>query len=320
MQITLTVANADDAYQAVDCLTRAFSLQQSIVDTIRKNRDDVSDAFVTGTGHRQTPLTPAQVFASSVHAMTQSAEGAAVAPTPLPSAPSTAGVEAPPTAPVEQPASSLPPPPVATPPAPTGELAATAPTNAVVPTIPANGVDLDAEGLPWDARIHAGSKTKTQKGLWVAKRGLNDAALVARVKAELLAVQAIPVPAAPPGLTSPEQVFADGKAQIAGGAAVQIPLPPAASVVEPPAVVSGAAASAVIATPPSAPTSNAPVTFQDLLPRVTDAMVSRGLPGDALMKVTTELGLPQVPALGQRPDLVPVVWATLQQQYPGVVV
>ena len=35
--------------------------------------------------------------------------------------------------------------------------------------------ELDSDGLPWDARIHAGTKTKTQKGVWTQKKGVDEA-------------------------------------------------------------------------------------------------------------------------------------------------
>ena len=36
------------------------------------------------------------------------------------------------------------------------------------------GMELDKEGVPWDERIHAGTKNKTAKGLWTRKRGISD--------------------------------------------------------------------------------------------------------------------------------------------------
>jgi hypothetical protein len=58
---------------------------------------------------------------------------------------------------------------------------------------PVGSAELDARGLPWDKRIHASTKTQTQDGLWKYARGV-DKLLVPQVEAELLAVQAIPVP------------------------------------------------------------------------------------------------------------------------------
>jgi hypothetical protein len=48
------------------------------------------------------------------------------------------------------------------------------------------GVELDAEGIPWDGRIHVDSKNKVKDGTWRLKRKL-DEAYVESVKAELKA-------------------------------------------------------------------------------------------------------------------------------------
>ena len=72
--------------------------------------------------------------------------------------------------------------------------------------------DLDAEGIPWDKRIHASSKSRVAKGTWRTKRNL-DLALLAQVKAELLqainlkanpiAIPAAPITAATPAVAAP---------------------------------------------------------------------------------------------------------------------
>lgn len=58
--------------------------------------------------------------------------------------------------------------------------------------------ELDAAGLPWDARIHASTKTKTQKNVWTARKGVDDSVRDA-VTAELreLYPDTTPVAAAP---------------------------------------------------------------------------------------------------------------------------
>jgi hypothetical protein len=72
---------------------------------------------------------------------------------------------------------------------------------AVAPTPLASGAELDAQGLPWDARIHAATKSKVADGSWRALRGV-DPALVPVVEAELRALMALPVPT-PPDLPTP---------------------------------------------------------------------------------------------------------------------
>ena len=56
--------------------------------------------------------------------------------------------------------------------------------------------ELDADGLPWDERIHAGSKTRTQKGIWTSRRGLDEAvrdAVVAELRQMYPAAPVAPV-------------------------------------------------------------------------------------------------------------------------------
>lgn len=50
---------------------------------------------------------------------------------------------------------------------------------------PSDGLGLDSRGFPWDARIHAGAKSKNKDLTWRYKPGV-DKALVPKVEAELL--------------------------------------------------------------------------------------------------------------------------------------
>lgn len=81
------------------------------------------------------------------------------------------------------------------PPIPTAPQTASSPIVTFENFIP----DVDANNLPWDERIHAGTKTKTKKGIWKARKGVHDKTVTV-VEAELRArvPQNIPsVPAAP---------------------------------------------------------------------------------------------------------------------------
>jgi hypothetical protein len=69
--------------------------------------------------------------------------------------------------------------------------------------------EVDAEGLPWDKRIHASSKTQTTKGVWKKRKGV-DKDLFNQVKAELLngnvvngTTEPVPTTAAPPSPSMP---------------------------------------------------------------------------------------------------------------------
>lgn len=52
--------------------------------------------------------------------------------------------------------------------------------------VAADDIELDSAGMPWDARIHASTKTKVKDGTWKKMRGV-DEDLVAEVEAELAA-------------------------------------------------------------------------------------------------------------------------------------
>lgn len=75
-----------------------------------------------------------------------------------------------------------------------------------------NGAELDANGLPWDERIHSSSKNKNQDGTWRYTRG-GDTAVRATVEAELRAqVAGLPagaaadIPPPPPPVTQQSDV------------------------------------------------------------------------------------------------------------------
>lgn len=79
------------------------------------------------------------------------------------------------------------------------------------------GEGLDSEGLPWDVRIHASSKTFLAKtDAWKLKRGVAPA-FVEQVKAELRAAQAV-VTEVPPVATEP---------------AAEVPVPPVVPIMPP---------------------------------------------------------------------------------------
>lgn len=212
--------------------------------------------------------------------------GSAAAPAPLaPPAPSTAGATPWPTAPVG-PLASLPPLPdlslnASTAPAtaaPTGMPPAPPPAGAPI-------VERDSKGLPWDARIHASTKTKNADGQWKARKGA-DPVTVAAVTAELQAGAPVVSTAMPlPILTA--QPDALSAASVFGG------------------------------TPP--PVSSAvadPTTFEQLMTRVSPSVASGAVPPTAINAAAQAQGVASLVMLQQNPAYVPYVWATLKQQYP----
>lgn len=177
----------------------------------------------------------------------------------------------------------------------------------------AASVELDKNGLPWDERIHAGTKTKLKSGEWKAKKQV-DPALVAQVEAELRAhVAASPapvaaVPAVPAAPVAPAAPVVD-PAAVFGGAAPGVPPAPAIPTAPPVAPLAPAATVA-----PSA--SADPTTFEQLMPRITAAVAAGTMPPTAVGAACAAHGVASVVTLQQSPQFVPLVWATLRQQYP----
>lgn len=167
---------------------------------------------------------------------------------------------------------------------------------------PGDPVEVDVNGMPWDGRIHTANKAKTQKGVWKARRGVDDAER-SRVEAELRTAMAAHAPteqAAPPPPPAQPQITppaAPGSAfeQPTGGAEFEAsPTPPA---------------------PPAAAPGASPATFAEFAAafagdaRATDEMLAQACQAH---------GVPSFPSLSARPDLIPAVWATLQQAAGGV--
>lgn len=147
-------------------------------------------------------------------------------------------------------------------------------------TLSAHGVEVDADGYPWDHRIHASTKTKISNGTWKIKPR-TDAALVDKVRAEFDRA------AAAPALTAPAIV------------------PPAAAV-EPAPTQPAPTANPIAPIPPTANTdkpSNPALLFTSTLSMYAQAeregKVQAGS-GDAWAK---QVGLPSMASLITRPDL-----------------
>ena len=201
-------------------------------------------------------------------------------------------------------------------------IPATATPSIVAPAAPANtapitttlgpaslgavaaSVELDKNGLPWDERIHAGTKTKLKSGEGKAKKQV-DAALAAQVEAELRArVAATPV-------AFVAAVLVADPAAVFGGAAPGVPPAPAIPTAPPVASLAPAA--------PVAPSAVAdPTTFEQLMPRITAAVTAGIMPPTAVGAACAAHGVASVVTLQQSPQFVPLVWATLRQQYPNL--
>lgn len=165
----------------------------------------------------------------------------------------------------------------------------------------APAVELDSKGLPWDARIHASTKSKKKDGSWTALRGLNDEGKVKQIEAELRASLQAGQGATPlPGNTAAPQTMNPAQLPVTNG----------------PASSAGNAQPGAMSLPGSAQAD--PVSFEQLMPRVTQATIAGVLPPTALQQVCGLLGLPSVVALQTNPAYVPHAWAQLKAAYPAL--
>lgn len=99
----------------------------------------------------------------------------------------------------------------------TGEPGGPVPVTQPTPLIPSdptvttgNESEFDADGMPWDERIHSSAKTKTQKGVWKKRKGVDDAthaAVTAELKGEPVAAVMPVEPMAQQPQVDPTTVF-----------------------------------------------------------------------------------------------------------------
>lgn len=153
----------------------------------------------------------------------------------------------------------------------------------VIASAPA-GVEVDKEGLPWDARIHAGTKAKNADGRWKAKKGAPDD-LKTQVTTELRAVMgAPPAPAAapppPPPPTPQDNALNTALAEAEAAAA---PPPP----------------------PPPAPAASNTAGFIAAMQKVTSGQADGKITPQDVATIVASLGLASARDLMHRPDLVP---------------
>ena len=157
-----------------------------------------------------------------------------------------------------------------------------------------NGISVDAAGVPWDSRIHSGSRAKTTDGLWRQRRNL-DPAVLQQVTDELKGMMATPasveVPAASVGVPS---------------ASVGVPpppfVPPVAVPPPPPSIILPPVSDGVATT---ASTSNA--TPLDLIRAVTAGIRDRVFTRSEVDEACKSVGLDGLMLVTGRPDLVDAI-------------
>lgn len=152
-------------------------------------------------------------------------------------------------------------------------------------------IEVDANGLPWDGRIHARTKTKVADGSWKKMRGVHDH-VVAKVEAELR--QAMNAPVAPVVMDVPAP------------ATVEMPAD-AAKVFAPPAVLPATRVADDMAM--TAPIPPAPITFPALVQKIAGYLSTNKLVQKELIEIVSSLGLPSLPLASTRPDLIPTIEA-----------
>lgn len=202
-----------------------------------------------------------------------------------------------------------------------------------------SGSHTDSEGLPWDERIHAGSKTRNQDGTWKARKKRQDMTAeewsdyVTGVKAELKELMNVPVvPVAGSAdewdtralgaseehveVATPEEHAALAAALVPVPPVVDMPVPPV-PVVEPEVVAAIEAEELppvppVADVPPAPPVSDSVTTFPALMTWLTSH--ESVLTVERVNQVVQSHGLTELKQLIQRPDLIPQVFVTLSQE------
>lgn len=167
-------------------------------------------------------------------------------------------------------------------------------------TVVANVVpgELDAAGIPWDARIHASTKTKKTDLTWKARRGV-DQAVIENVTAELVAIAAVtPVVnlAATPEVVAP--VVGATQAQAAAVFGGQQAAPVADNVTP----IAGAVAEA---------NTQTPQTWPEVMQVIVAKQNAGTLNQDALNAFLAANQVTAFPLLSNRPDLYPALLAAV---------
>lgn len=197
--------------------------------------------------------------------------------------------------------------------------------NNIEPTPTEQDDTLDADGLPWDNRIHSRGKTRLSDDTWRLARKPNDktdeewSTYVESVKSELKAVQDIPsVVDELPAISIEDITQAEINAGTLDEQAVADLTPPIAPVtpptsltppiapVTPPTSVTPPVVESVVEAPV---TSNQPsvTTFQELMLYITGNAKKRGADNELIKSTLLEVdpALVAIPLIATRADLIP---------------
>lgn len=208
----------------------------------------------------------------------------------IPPPPPSSGAAAPSgTPPTPQPGAPVPP--------PAGNAA---PSPSAPPPAPGTAQTLDADGLPWDHRIHAESKALNKgDGKWKAKRAVAPE-LVAQVQAEHRAI----LGKSPfDGLKTAEQLGLGSPAPSPAPVVPPVPVPS-----PPPAPPATGAASTIPPVPNGAPPV---IDFMTLIPKVTSGLQAGTITQAQVTAALAAISVTTLPGLMAHPQLVPTFAASL---------
>ena len=180
-------------------------------------------------------------------------------------------------------------------------LSAPAPTTVTAPAPSApsssDAVEVDKDGLPWDARIHSNAEVrKAATGKWKRRKNLTDD-YVAGIEAELRALMAV------------------GKPQTVATAPAPVTVTTATAAPTPPAPAAPPAPDAAPAVPAPAVPGAAPSTFAELTKWLMGHINAKNLEQSHVQVALREIGLKSLPDLNTRPDLIPVFTAKIEADY-----
>lgn len=201
-------------------------------------------------------------------------------------------------------------------------------SNTTTPPPVITDVELDAEGLPWDARIHGKTKTKLKKEkTWKKIKNIekNKPGLVEQVEAELRTSMAAN-PVTPPPVNDPP--LSTTVTPTPPPVNEQPPSTPPAPVVEKLYLIDGKQftadalraanwtelqiaqlpeVEATLETPPPTPG----ITFPEFMAKTTAALANGTLTQVAIDTALNAQGLASMPLLAARPDLVATIHSVL---------
>ena len=159
--------------------------------------------------------------------------------------------------------------------------------------------DCDINGLPWDARIHASTKTKIDDGSWRARRGVAKE-VIAQIEAELKS-GAAPTTAAPVPFVVPADTPIPTPA-VSGGI-IPVDAAPVAAPTD--------ATTAVEAIFPTAPVTAPTMSYADFMQNLSVVVQTKGLNTDHIKAMCAAIGVADVMSLGTSPELIPAAVAYL---------